>query len=115
MAKLTITLTSAPPVTIKKDDWPIIARAKWHDGQVECQANRTRTLIVRQHEDGRAIVYGVYSTQWQGESDRRRGVYLADNPNSLHIVRTICEVADSMGFDEDFAEECIANLPAVEV
>lgn len=71
--KLTITLTNRPPVKITEEQWPLLAAGSWsdHDGQVECQANRRwkAWIKVRQHEDGRTIVYGLYDydTAFQGE------------------------------------------------
>lgn len=82
--KLTITLTNRPPVKITVDDWPILAEATsrdW-DGEHEFQASRTSkmALRVRQHQDGRVIVYGSYahSTNWQTERNVsiRRGELL---------------------------------------
>ena len=74
--KLTITLTGRSPVKINKDEWPIVASAedKQFDGQYEFQANRHASwkLLVRQHNDGRTIVYAIhsYSSQFQGEGGR---------------------------------------------
>jgi hypothetical protein len=111
--KLTITLTGRAPVTINKEEWPVVASAKWHDGrEIESQSNRRRRVYVRQHEDGRAIVYGVFDSNWEGERDIRRGELLnkdADLPAAIHRV---CE---AIGGDERLAEECIADLPAVEI
>ena len=86
--KLTITLTGIPPVQITKADWPVLASAEhreW-DNTYEFQANRKSSwkLIVRQHEDGRTIVYGIYTyvTQWEKENshDVRGGEMLAVPP-----------------------------------
>jgi hypothetical protein len=110
--KLTVTLTGRAPVTIIKDDWPIIASAKDWDNQHECQANRTWRLTVRQHEDGRSLIYGVYETQWQNESGRRGGELLdvgADIPAAIY------RVAEYLGFDRNLADQCIADLPALAV
>ena len=54
----TITLTDRAPVQIDEAVWPRIAYATRHDGEVECQANHKWHLTVRQHADGRRIVYG---------------------------------------------------------
>lgn len=111
--KLTITLTRRAPVTVSKEEWPIIASAKDWDNQHECQANRTWKLTVRQHADGRALVYGVYTTQYQGEKDKRGGELLEGaNPD---IPAAIGRVADYLGFDCGLADRCIADLPAVEM
>jgi hypothetical protein len=129
---LTITLTGRPPVKIKKTDWPALAGAadKEHDGQVECQANRAATwkLTVRQHADGRAIIYGVhtYDSHWQGEHGRDvRGGELLDKGGD--IAAAIRRVADELearlpdqgaygqGVFPRLAHECTADLPAVEL
>ena len=107
---LTITLTETRPVQIVKDDWPIVARAKDWDNEHEFQANRTWRLTVRQHEDGRCIVYGVHTTQFQNESDRRGGVIV----DSLdEAANAISEVGEHLGFSQELIEACVADLPAV--
>jgi len=110
--KRTITLSDRAPVTIVEADWPIIAQASDHDDAHEFQANRTWHLYVRQHEDGRAIVYGVYRTKFENEHDRRGGHLLDVNEN---IAAHISDVAKELGFDDRMAQECIADLPAEEL
>lgn len=129
--KLTITLTGRKPVTIVKKDWPVVASAteeEW-DNQYKVQANRTAIfkLTVRQHADGRAIVYGVhsYDSQYQGEHGRdvRGGELLekdADIP--VAILRVAAELEARMpdgqwsrGYWPRLAHECTADLPAVEI
>lgn len=139
--KLTITLTDRPPVKITEDDWPIVAEAKYshHDGQVECQANR-RTLgwlKVRQHADGRTIVYGHYSyyTAWRGEAgaNHRDGQMLTptaeEYPEAAHasywtgprIIEAIREVGSRLGERSehqcwtDVIADTIADMPAEEL
>jgi hypothetical protein len=139
--KLTITLTGKPPVKITKDEWPVIASAdeKEFDNQYEFQANRTATwkLIVRQHDDGRTIVYAIhsYSTQFQGESGRDlRGGELLTVKDAMAecvgdaapiidaIFRVAAEIESRMPEGQwstrifpRLAHECTADLPAVEI
>mgnify|MGYP001305436267 CR=1 FL=1 len=124
--KLTITLTDRRPVSIDRDDWPIVAKAKCHDGEVECQANRTWSLIVRNIGKeilwgNQTIVYGVYTTQFQGESDRRGGEIVSeyDLPAGLEyeaaIVAAIHRVGSHIGATDILVDQCIADLPAVDL
>jgi len=139
--KLTITLTDRPPVKITEGDWPTIAEGSWdkHDGKVECQANRRWKvwLKVRQHADGRTIIYGRYSyaTAFQGESDSeyRDGQLITPTPEEYpesirdsywtgpRIVAAIHEVgnrlAERSGHEcwPDVIAETIAELPAEEL
>ena len=139
MSKRTITLTDHAPINIEEASWPIIAKAsdKEHDGEVECQANRISTwfLRVRQHQDGRAIVYGGYDydSHWRGERDynARRGIMLTIGEGEgarptmddiISAIREVCEDIASAECNGDdaarwptLAAECIADLPAVEV
>lgn len=131
MGKLrTITLSNRPPVRIDEDNWPLIASASddEHDGQVECQANRISewSIRVRQHEDGRAIVYATYSysTNWQHERGYqvRHGDLLAADATTETIVAAIQSVCERMGEAEcdgddasrwsQLADDCIADMPA---
>ena len=107
----TITLTDKPPVKIREDQWPLIATAKDWDNTYESQANRTWGLRVRQHDDGRAIVYGLYDSAYQGEGGRRAGELVeagGDIPAAIHRVAQDCGC-------ERIAQDCIAALPAQEL
>lgn len=107
----TITLTDRAPVKIWDDEWPIIAEASNHDGQVESQANRRKWIKVREHADGRRIVYGRYSTQFQHERDAAGGA-LTDAAGTVAAIRA---VADEVIDDAQLGDECIADLPAEEI
>lgn len=139
MSQRTITLTGRPPVKINEDNWPVLASASdsEHDGQVECQANRKSSwwIKVRQHEDGRAIVYAGYSytANWQNARDyaAKRGVMLeigegdGARPTDEQICRAIREVCEDIAGAEcdgddaarwpTLAAECIADMPAEEL
>lgn len=109
----TITLTDRPPVSIREDLWPVIARGNRHDGrEFASQANRTWDVRVRQHQDGRMVVYGTYATNWQGERDMRAGVLLDADAD---VVAAIREVVEQIGGSDGLAQDCIADLPAEEI
>jgi hypothetical protein len=133
MATRTITLTDRPPIRIDEDNWPLVASSqdKEHDGQVECQANQKSywNLRVRQHEDGRAIVYATYdyTSNWQGARDysAKHGVLLPVGTTAEAIVSAINDVSETMSGCEHhgddsarwatLADECIADMPAEEL
>ena len=131
MTKRTITLTGRPPVSISDENWPLIASAsdKVFDGEYEFQANRTSKYFIgiRQHRDGRAIVYATYSysTNWQGERDcnKKCGKLLAEGSTIDDILGVIGEVISDIAggyseYDETWSRlkaECIANLPVEEL
>lgn len=127
---LTITLTGRRPAKIALAEWPILAEgsAKDWDNQYEFQANRRSDLKikVRQHADGRAIVYGIYDhdTQFQSESGKtvRAGRLLdagADIPAAITVLAD--EMAERIGDDpfgldvHEVAHQCIADLPAEQI
>ena len=134
---LTITLTDRAPVKIKKEDWPIIAEGDQNDDDSNQPGNSPnrewkRTIKVRQHADGRALVYGVYEyeTCFQGESGAaaRRGVMLAAGEDVIASVRLVAShlseaeeeaaISDEMKESQRWraaAQECIADLPAEEL
>lgn len=126
----TITLTGRRPVRIREDEWPIVAEGsyEWWDNAHRSQANRSVEiwLRVRQHADGRAIVYGGYDymTRWQGEEGRdvRAGVLLEPGDDLVRVIARVGDqladrIAGERGADrlQDVIDECIADLPAEEI
>lgn len=107
--KITITLTRHRPVRINPEEWPIIASASDDDAREPGdKPNRVWKLKVRQHADGRAIVYGTYRTEFLGDSSRDGGKIV---PPGADIVAAIYEVAEDMDFPRTLAEACVADLP----
>jgi len=128
----TITLTNRPPVRIREDAWPVIAHGRYHDynGQYEFQATQhwRADVYVREHADGRAIVYGTYSyeTAFLDEPDfwARAGETIAPGGDLVEAIRrvgtTLTEAADEAGRDyrahiAAAVRGCIADLPAEEL
>lgn len=129
MSKMrTITLTNRQPVKIDEDKWPVLAKAddKNWDNVHECQANQTWnwSVRVRQHEDGRAIVYATYdhTNNWEGAKDTydKQGDYI-NHTDVTHdeICQAIINVCHRMEGDQDawkrLADECIADMPPEEL
>ena len=130
MSTRTITLTGRAPVQIQEEDWPEVAFARndEHDGEVECQSNcRSKWAVrVRQHKDGRAIVYATYSydTNWadSGNYAARRGVLLDPGEDICRAIEAVCaDIASAECCEGDaarwptLAHECIADLPAEQI
>lgn len=118
--KLTITLTDRNPVTITKAEWPAIASSAHTPGAmrngtpVPDYETDTHKLTVRQHADGRTIVYGVLSasTAWTGTEDWRGGELLAAGEN---VAAAIKRVGAEGGLTDRCIRECVADLPAEEL
>jgi hypothetical protein len=128
----TITLTGRPPVRIVDADWPLLAEASYHDwnGQYDFQSPRhwRGWIMVRQHADGRALVYAActYQTQYQGENGyaQRGGELLPTGATQEAIIAAIYRVhvgitiADATAHGthwQRLADECIADLPAEDI
>lgn len=129
---ITITMTDRPPVTVAKVTWPVVAESgdHDHDNQYECQANRTWRwwLRIRQHADGRTLVYGGYhyTTQFQGEENVsvRAGDYYTEPPPYAGALRRIVALIDAQADTdgdgertterrwERLVQECVADLAA---
>lgn len=122
--KLTITLTGRNPVKVTKEQWPVIASAKgdsyasndysrYQQAQSRGEIDQYR-LTVRQHQDGRAIVYGVFdaATAWTGNEDRRGGELLDAGAG---IAAAISRVGEDVGLPDSVIRQCIADLPAEEI
>lgn len=108
----TITLTGRAPVKIDEDSWPVIARAAKDRDCNNQELSRRYYLTVRQNADGRAIVYGIFSTSYQGEDDKRAGRVVSNGKN---VAATIAEVGGLIGAPESVIDQCIADLPPEEL
>lgn len=123
--KITIAMSERAPLKIDPEIWPLIASAKAHDGQVECQANRVRVINVREHADGRRIVYGYLArgnggmpAGWRGaqggfliSADDRAAYSEAYEIETIRAIRRVAGIID----DDQLGDECIADLPAEEL
>lgn len=144
----TITLTGRPPVKIREDQWPLIARAtgdsyrgdpsRWRQAVSRGEID-TYSLRVRQHADGRTLVYGVLDAaiaawgQPAGGESHRGGVLLTpppadapgrwtwegtidDQPVALviwpEIAQAIQRVGRECGLPDAVIRACLADLPA---
>lgn len=122
--KRTITMTGRAPVTIRVEDWPVIAQASdsAHDGEIECQANRTWNAWakVRRHADGRTLVYGRadYDSQYRGERGVmvREGYLLPPGADPVDVALAMCSaLVEAIGRDWDLGADLIASMPAEEI
>lgn len=117
--KMKIEMTDRRPVQIIKSEWPVIAQGSGdsfggNDGARHQQALLQGELdeyriTVRQHADGRSIVYGGLSAGWSGNQSWTAGYLL--NPGA-DITQYIYKVAGVCSIPHVIAHECITNLPA---
>lgn len=120
----TITLTGRPPVKIKENEWPVIATVSDDSyGSVDLQRHQQAVLQgevdkyllrVRQHADGRTIVYGVLdaATSWTHTEDWRGGELLIANSD---IAAAIERIGQDGGIPDEVIRNCVADLPAEEI
>ena len=115
--KIKITMSERRPLSIVADEWPLIASADRHDGKIKLQANHEWAIRVRQHADGRRIVYGWVRegnggvhTGWRGAE----GGFLIANGDEAETVRAIRRIGGIID-DDKLSDECIADLPAEEM
>lgn len=113
----TITLTDRRPVTISEAEWPLIASYDDRPGSMrqgtpvpDYETDR-HTIRVRQHADGRAVVYGVLdaATAWTGTESRRGGELLAAGAD---LAAAIARVGEDCGILDAVIRGCVADLPA---
>lgn len=119
--KIEIRMSKRAPISIDPNEWPVIASSIWHDGHVEVQANNIRKIKVREHKNGRRIVYGFQHAGNGGQFAGTRnpfGGFLIEaidgHPDEAETIRTIERIGEIVG-DDDLANECIADMPLEEV
>lgn len=126
---ITITMSDRAPIKLARADWPHVATADWHTGEHASQANEVASISVREHDDGRRIVYGHRDRGPGGMAIGYRGKYAGflieseqdptkstgvGRPNEAGTIRAIRRVAGVIDMPE-LADECIADLPAEEL
>jgi hypothetical protein len=124
----TITLTGRPPVRVSDDNWPVIAfgTSEYYNSEYREDATRDYDawISVRQHDDGRAVVYGtfVFRTKYRNEDD-----VVINAGNTVAPGQNIAQAISRVGFDirdrlrrenedslrviREAVDECIADLP----
>lgn len=120
-----VTLTSKPPVRINGHEWEVQAWAE--DEQRAGQDKSMSRLVVRQHRDGRALVYGIYifstlSPVISNCSIRGGELVVPDHGTVVDAIFQVGKWIEEQrpkdhvgrGF-RILAHECIANLPAVDI
>ncbi len=134
-----VTMSERAPLNIDPEVWQLIAEAHWFNGEHEFQANYVRRIFVREHDDGRRLVYGFHTSGNGGAPIGFRGArggFLIDaverdesafarasdgdveivssHADEAGTVRAIRRVAGIIG-DDGLGDECVADLPAQEL
>lgn len=116
--KITITMSERRPLSIVKADWPSVTYGEHFD----FQSFDGVWVRVRQHSDGRAVVYG-YAGDWRGggrpgREDRRAGFLVEAGGDIVRAIRRVAGIlaeTDNVGeMAHVAARRCIADLPAEE-
>ncbi len=135
--KIEIALSERAPIRIVEEDWPVIAESVRWNGEHRFQSFDENWIRVREHDDGRRIVYG-FNGDGQGGSrlgrrevqagflvgpreprdagmrDPGMGKPLGRHPDDDETIRAIRRVAGVIG-DSLMADEVIAELPPEEL
>lgn len=111
-----VLMSERAPVKIDPEDWAIIAEAADYSGPHESQANHKWFIKVREHEDGRRLVYGQLVRGPGGAPAGWKSAYAGfvidpkKDDVSNETVRAIRRVAGLIG-NHDLGSECVADLP----
>lgn len=121
MSIIKIALSDRRPVDINTEQWPVIAKASWFSGAIECQANETAYVKVRRRESRSpdVLVYGVRDRGDGGMPAGYRGraagyllkCRVGEEVSDDDIVRAVRRVAGVLDMD-GLAAECLADLPS---
>ncbi len=107
MTTRTVTLTHRRPVQIDTADWPCIAHGR---GDSFIDNDYELHLIVRQHADGRVLVYAIYDASRLCGEDHRGGVLLDAPVTSQALVDTMFDIGYDSGISERIIRAAVANL-----
>lgn len=94
MKKRTITLTDRAPVQITQEAWPFLAS---HSDQISGYDWEAKWFLgIRQHNDGRAIVYGTYACLTEHGDTHVKGGYLLEAGQDVNVAlaQLVAELRD---------------------
>jgi len=124
MTTKTIKLTGRRPVLIVDEDWPQVVHVRGDSYEGSDPSRHAQAvavgevdeyrIVVRQHEDERALVYAWTdaATAWTGTKDSYAGILLDAGED---VAEAILRVARDCGIHDRLAHEAIAGLPPEEI
>jgi hypothetical protein len=101
----TITLTNRAPVRIVEEDWPIIAEGHCGSETSECNIE----VRIRRHCDGRAIVYGRFSFDYDYRAACEDTVAVRTKGRVGHLSGADADLAAGLRIVGDYLRERMAN------
>jgi hypothetical protein len=123
--RLYVTMSDRPPVSIDPREWPQIAMGDWEDNVPkpldlvsDPPPNRRWTIRVREHADGRTLVYGRYGSRYQREPNVEAGYLVeggTEHDRDAAVIAGIRRVGEEINAPERVVREAIANLPVKEL
>lgn len=118
-----IPMSEQRPIRIVKADWPSVAYGEDYSGEYDFQAFDGVYIRVRQHADGRTVVYGE-AGDWKGggrpeRENRSAGFLLAKGDDVVRAIRRVAGILADTACIGDMAHaaarRCISDLPDEEV
>jgi hypothetical protein len=105
---LHVTVSGLPPVRIQTERWPVIAHAQCSNAAFKFQDGHMGHLAVRQHSDGRTLVYGVLEIRTPEKHERQAGRLL---PAGADISQALEEVCHDLEMNSEIVWACLAHVP----
>ena len=115
-----IHLSGCGPIRVRPAEWPVIAHVSERGDVAEGQADHVWWVRVRQHSDGRFLVYGgkqiglggmwpdEVDLLWPDEEEVYSGLLLQAEEC---IVTAVEQVAEDIG-NPELADRCVRELPS---
>ena len=105
--RLTITLSGRRPVTVALADWPLVAEA-----EIGRYGHSELRLFIREHVDGRLIVYGIEAPFDPEAEGAQGGVVLAPGEDVGAAAKWL---AERLNFPDVLVDTCLAKLSPEEL
>lgn len=105
--RLTIVLSGRRPVTIACEDWPLIAQA-----ELGRYGHPEQHLYIREHADGRMLIYGIEKPFDAKAVPAQGGVVLAAGEDVGAAAKWL---AERLNFPDVLVDVCLAKLSPEEL